>query len=42
LLAGSDTSRLAWLYLLTGAFVIALAITRRLAPAPAPEAVSSR
>jgi hypothetical protein len=42
LLAGSDTSRLAWMYLLTGAFVIALALTRRLAPAPAPQAVASR
>jgi methionine sulfoxide reductase heme-binding subunit len=42
LLAGSDTSRLAWLYFVTGAFVIALALTRRLAPAPAPQAVASR
>jgi sulfoxide reductase heme-binding subunit YedZ len=42
LLAGSDTSRLAWLYLGTGAFVVALALTRRLAPAPAPQAVASR
>lgn len=42
MLAGSDTARLAWLYLVTGAFVIGLALTRRLAPAPAPQAVTSR
>jgi sulfoxide reductase heme-binding subunit YedZ len=42
LLAGSDSSRLAWLYVVTGAFLIGLAVTRRLAPAPAPQAVAGR
>jgi predicted ferric reductase len=40
ILAGSDTSRLGWLYLATGAAVAGLALSRRITPAP--EAVVSR
>ena len=39
LLAGSDTPRLGWLYLVTGAAVVGLALTRRLAPSPAAQAM---
>jgi predicted ferric reductase len=42
MLAGSDTPRLLWLYLLTGAGVLGLGLSRRLATEPAPEAVASR
>jgi predicted ferric reductase len=39
MLAGSDTARLKWVYVVTGAALIALAVTRRVAASPAPEAV---
>lgn len=42
LLAGSDSGRLAWLYSITGAAVLALAVSRRLAPVAAPRAVGTR
>lgn len=38
-LAGSDATRLAPLYLVTGGGLMALAVTRRLAAAPAPDAL---
>ena len=38
-LAGSDATRLAPLYLATGGGLVALAVTRRLAASPAPEAL---
>lgn len=40
-LAGSDTTRLAPLYLTTGGGLVALAVTRRLAASPAPEALGA-